>query len=309
MMKSLFIAAALLAVVLSGCSKKVEKEVEAPAPVQVAAVTQDTIHRVITGEGAIFPENQWNVMPKITAPVQKFLVNRGDHVREGQLVAVLENRDLVAAAAANKGQVDQAEANLQNTQRATLPESAVKAQTDVQSAQEAADAARKVLESRQRLFQEGALARKLVDDAAVQYAAAKAALQNATEHLRTLESVGSQAQVNMARGQVETARGQFRSAQAQVAYSEIRSPGSGVVADRPLYPGDMASSGTPLMVVMDISRVVARVNIPTSEAASVKVGQTATVKLSDSAREYPGQVTIVSPATDPNSATIQVWVR
>ena len=119
------LAAGLLAA--SGCSKKEEKEVEAPAPVQVAAVTQDTIHRVVTGDGALFPENQWNVMPKITAPVQKFLVNRGDHVREGQLVAVLENRDLVASAAANKGQVDQAEANLQNTERATLPESAVKA--------------------------------------------------------------------------------------------------------------------------------------------------------------------------------------
>src|SRR5947208_5855747 len=301
------LAAGLLAA--SGCSKKEEKEVEAPAPVQVAAVTQDTIHRVVTGDGALFPENQWNVMPKITAPVQKFLVNRGDHVREGQLVAVLENRDLVAAAAANRGQVDQAEANLQNTEHATLPESAVKAKTDVQSAQEAADAARKVLESRQRLFQEGALARKLVDDAGVQYAAAKAALQTATEHLRALESAGSQAQVNMARGQVEAARGQFRSAEAQVAYSEIRSPGSGVVADRPLYPGDLAAAGTPLMVVMDISRVVARVNIPTSEAASVKVGQPATVKLSDNAREYPGQVTVVSPATDPNSATIQVWVR
>src|SRR5437764_4854448 len=176
MMKSLFVAAASLVIALSGCSKKVEKEVEAPAPVQIAAVTQDTIHRVITGDGAIFPENQWNVMPKITAPVQKFLVNRGDHVREGQLVAVLENRDLVANATANKGQVDQAEANLQNTEHATIPESVVKANTDVQSAQEDAEAARKVLESLQRLFQEGALAGKLVDDAAVQTAAAKAAL-------------------------------------------------------------------------------------------------------------------------------------
>ncbi len=309
MSKYLFLAAAACLLAASGCSKKEEKEVEAPAPVQVAAVTQDTIHRVVTGDGALFPENQWNVMPKITAPVQKFLVNRGDHVREGQLVAVLENRDLVASAAANKGQVDQAEANLQNTERATVPDSVVKARTDVQSAQEAADAAKKVLDSRQKLLQEGALARKLVDDAAVQYAAAKAQLQSATEHLRTLESAGSQAQINIAKGQVETARGQYRSAEAQVSYSEIRSPGTGVVADRPLYPGDMAAAGTPLMVVMDISRVVARINVPTAEAATVKIGQSAGVKLSDGSREFPGQVVVVSPATDPNSATLQVWIR
>src|SRR4051812_17235545 len=154
MSRLLVLAAAAWVLALPGCSKKEEKEVEAPAPVQVAAVTQDTVHRVVTGNGALFPENQWNVMPKITAPVQKFLVNRGNHVKAGQLLAVLENRDLVAAAAANKGQVDQAQANLQNTEKATIPESVVKARTDVQSAQEAADAAKKVLESRQKLLQE-----------------------------------------------------------------------------------------------------------------------------------------------------------
>ena len=177
MSKPFLLAATACLLAASGCSKKAEPAAaETPAPVQVAAVTQDTIHRVVTGDGALFPENQWNVMPKITAPVQRFLVNRGDHVREGQLVAVLENRDLVATAAATKGQVDQAQANLQNTEHATVPEAAVKAKSDVQSAQEAADAAQKVLENRQKLFQEGALARKLVDDAAVLYAAAKAQL-------------------------------------------------------------------------------------------------------------------------------------
>ena len=53
-----------------------------------------------------------------------------------------------------------------------------------------------------------------------------------------------------------------QTAQAQLSYSEIRSPIAGVIADRPLYAGEMASAGTPLLTVMDISRVVARVNIP-----------------------------------------------
>src|SRR5579883_2124782 len=75
---------------LSSCSKKKEEaEAEAPAPVQVTSVTQDTIQRVIRGDGALFPENQWNVMPKISAPVAKFLVNRGDYAKAGQLLAVL----------------------------------------------------------------------------------------------------------------------------------------------------------------------------------------------------------------------------
>src|SRR5215469_290145 len=81
----------LLVVVLlasSGCSKKKEAEAgEAPAPVQVTAVTQDIIKRVVDADGALFPLNQANVVPKINAPVVKFLVNRGDHVKANQLVA------------------------------------------------------------------------------------------------------------------------------------------------------------------------------------------------------------------------------
>src|SRR5580704_15832111 len=99
-----------------GCSTHpTAEEVEAPAPVQVAAVTQDTVRRSVTADGTLFPVEQWNVMPKITAPVQRFLVNRGDVVKKDQLLAVLESKDLVATAAASQGQVEQAQANLQNT--------------------------------------------------------------------------------------------------------------------------------------------------------------------------------------------------
>jgi HlyD family secretion protein len=292
-----------------GCSRQQEAEVEAPAPVQVAAVTQDTVRRSVTADGTLFPVDQWNVMPKITAPVQRFLVNRGDQVKKDQLLAVLENKDLVATAAANKGQVDQAQANLQNTEMAAIPESIVKAQTDVESDQEQFDAAKKVLDSRQELLKEGALARKLVDDAAVQYAAAKAQLDTAKEHLRALQMAGKQAQIDGAKAQVVSAQGQLRSAEAQVAYAEVRSPGAGVIADRPLYAGDIAAAGSPLLVVMDVSRVVARVNVPTADAAGIKVGQPATVTVADTAQELQGKVTVASPATDPNSATVQVWVQ
>ena len=303
-----WLAAGACLLLTSACSKKEAPETEAPAPVQVAAVTQDTIRRTVTADGTLYPENQWNVMPNITAPVQKFLANRGDHVTGGQLLAVLENRGLMAAAAANKSQIDQAQANLANTEQAAIPESIVKAQTDVESGQEQYDAARRLLDSRQELFKEGALARKSVDDAAVALAQARAQLDTAREHLRTLQAAGKQAQLDALKAQVESARAQFNSAQAQVQYAEIRSPGAGVVADRPLYPGDIAAAGSPLFVIMDVSRVVARVNVPHSAAAAIQAGQPATVTLADGGREVEGQVTVVSPATDPASATLQVWV-
>src|SRR5664280_1371476 len=152
---------------LVSCSKKEEKEVEAPAPVQVTAVTQDTIRRIVGGDGMLFPLDQASLMPKIASPVQKFYVNRGDHVKQGQLLAVLESRDLTAQAAEGQGAMDQAESNLRTTSGASVPEALVKAQTDVDADRQAMDAAKKVLDSRDGLFKEGALARRQVDEALV----------------------------------------------------------------------------------------------------------------------------------------------
>src|SRR5262249_25770326 len=134
--------------ILAGCSKKTEAEAEAPAPVQVTAVQQDTIRRTVAGDGTLWPRDQASVMPKIAAPVQRFTIQRGDHVKAGQLLAVLEARDLTASHAESRAQVLQAEANLRATQSAAVPEAVVKAQTDVDAAKQTEEAAQRLVENR-----------------------------------------------------------------------------------------------------------------------------------------------------------------
>jgi len=129
--------------------------------------------------------------------------------------------------------------------------------------------------------------------------------------------VGKQQQLKSAAGQLESAKGKYLGAAAQLSYSEIRSPIDGVVADRPLYPGEMAAAGTPLLTVMDTSQVIARAHIPQPEAALLKVGDKATITLAGEGKAVEGQVegqvegkiTVVSPALDPNSTTIEIWVQ
>jgi RND family efflux transporter MFP subunit len=101
----------------------------------------------------------------------------------------------------------------------------------------------------------------------------------------------------------------MQSLEAQVNYSRILSPISGLIADRPLYAGELAVPGTPLAIVMDISSVVARVNVPQNQANLVKMGQIATLTETDGAEELTGKVIVVSPASDPNSTTVQVWIQ
>lgn len=299
--------AIIVIVFLAGCSKPPEKE-KSPAPVQVTAVTQATIRRIVEGDGALFPVDQAGIMPKVSAPVQKFFVNRGDHVKRGQLLAVLENRDLVSAAAESQGAVEQAESSFRTTEISTVPDLVVKAQTDLEAAREVRDGAKKVLESRQQLFKQGALAGRLVDDSQVAYAQADSQFRAAQEHLKTLESV-RQDQIKGAAAQVQSAKAHFDSQEAQVAYSRIQSPISGIVADRPLNAGEMANPGSPLITIVDITRVVARVNVPQTEAPAIKTGQTAVLTQPDRKEEVEGKVTVVSPAADPNTTTIQVWIE
>src|ERR1035441_8421473 len=163
-MKNRWLFAALAAGLLaaSGCSKKAEPETEAPAPVQVTAVTQEPIRHIVAGDGILFPQDQnaivagdgilfpqdqTGVMPNISKPVLKFYANRGDHVKQGQLLAVLESRDLAAAVANAESQFNQAELNLHTVEMATVPEAVVKAETDVESDKQQLDAAQKLLDS------------------------------------------------------------------------------------------------------------------------------------------------------------------
>ncbi len=313
MTKRILIAAAGICL-LAGCGSKDaekkdgEKKDEAARSVELAEVKQTALDRVISVDGILRALDQSAVTPKISAPVSKFTVNRGDHVKAGQLLAVLESKDLAASVADTKGAYDQAAAGLRNTQSASVPDEVVKAETDVTSAKEAMDAANRVLKSRQDLLTQGAIARRSVDDANLTYVQAKSAYDAAEKHLDSVHNVARHEEVNVAQGNAESAKGKYDNAVAQLSYAQIVSPISGVVADRSVFPGEMAVPGTPLMTILDISSVIARVSVPQTQAGFVRIGQKAHITAADG-MQTDGTVTVISPALDPQGTTVEVWVQ
>jgi HlyD family secretion protein len=293
--------------VLSACSH--EKAQETAVPVKAATVEKAAIQRVVTADAVLFPLQQAALVPKIAAPVKTFYVNRGSKVRKGQLLAVLENRDLAAAQQENKGAFEQAEATYATGTAAGLPEEIQKATGDAQSAKEVYDAQQKLYDSRQDLFKQGALPRKDLDQAAVSLTQARAQYELAKRHLDSLNAVVKQQELKGMQGQLTSARGKYLGAEAQLSYSEIRSPIDGVVTDRPLYPGEMPSPGAPLLTVMELSQVTARAHISQSDAALLKVGDQGIINVSGMEKPVEGKVVLVSPALDPNSTTVEVWVQ
>ena len=239
--------------------------------------------------------------------MKAFYVNRGSRVHRGELLAVLENRDLAAAEEDNKGAYEQAQAAYGIATSSSLPEEWQKAEFDLKAAKQEYESQQKIYDSRKVLYEQGALPRKEFDQSAVALIQAKATYEIAQRHLAALEAAGKKDQMKLAKGQLTSAQGKYDGAAAQLAYSEIHSPIDGVVTERPLYPGETAPAGTPLLVVMDTSSVIARAHIPQAAAAALKVGDDATIT-APGGFQVSGKVTLVSPALDPNSTTVEVWV-
>ena len=81
-----------------------------------------------------------------------------------------------------------------------------------------------------------------------------------------------------------------------------------VVTDRPLYPGETPTAGMPLLTIMDTDSVIAKAHIPQDEAAILKVGDPATITAPGDTKAA-AKVSLISPALDPNSTTVEVWIE
>jgi HlyD family secretion protein len=299
---------AALAAMVAGCSKEKEAEAAAvaveAAPARVAPITEH-----IVADAVLSPIAQAAISPKITAPVKKFYVQRGAKVKAGELLATLENSDLAAAVTDNRGAYDAANAVYQTAVKAQVPEDYRKAELDVAQAKANLDLNRSIVDSRQKLFAEGAISGRDLDTAKAALVEAQAAYDVAAQHLASMKQVSREAALKAAKGDLESARGKYEGAQAALGYSEIRSPIAGVVTDRPLYAGETVASGAPLITVMDTSALLARVHLSQLQAQLLKAGDAASVDVPGVDDPVRGKITLVSPATDPGSTTVEVWVR
>lgn len=298
-----------LALPLTACSGGNSVSDSTPTPaVQVESARMQPIEEIIQAQGILYPVQQASISPKISAPVERFYVNRGSRVHKGELLAVLANKDLAAGVISARGTYDQARANYESTTTSTLPEELQSAEAAVQDAKKNLDQQQRLFESETNLYKQGAIARKQLDATGVALTAAQNAYNTSQKHLQNLQASGVKQQQQAAHGQMEAAQGQFLNAQAQLGYTEVRSPIDGSVADRSVWPGDIAPAGTPLFVVMDVSKVVLRIHIPEVQAAELHIGDGAALQVPGIADAVPAKVSLVSPAVDPNSTTIEVWL-
>ncbi|MGA7813177.1 efflux RND transporter periplasmic adaptor subunit [Caballeronia sp.] len=307
---TLAIVLTLLPGFISGCKKAAtEDEADKAVAVQAEHPSVGPISEQITADAILAPLAQASIAPRISAPIRAEYVQRGAHVRKGQLLIALEDRDLQGSALDSKGAVASAQAAYLTATHATIPEEIQKAQLDVDQARANLEVANRTAEERKRLLQEGAIAGRDTDTAIAAAVQAKAAYETAAKHLQSVESTTRKTDEEAAKGQLTSAQGRLMNSEAQITYSNLRSPIDGVVTDRPLFPGETAPAGSSIITVMDTSSLLAKLHIAQSSAQKLRIGGSAKVFIPGVNDPQAATVALISPALDPGSTTVEVWLK
>ena len=299
----------LIGPALTGCRGKPEEAPEPVVSVEAEHPTVGPISEEIAADAVLAPMAQAAIAPRISAPIAKELVQRGSRVHKGELLLTLEDRDLRGAALDSQGNLTQAQAAYTAATQATIPEDVQRAELDVAQAKANLDVATRTAEERKLLLQQGAISSRDVETAAAAAVQAQAAYDTAVTRLANAQKTTSKTSKESANGQLASAQGKVESAEAQVSYASLRSPIDGVVTDRPLFPGEMAPAGTPVITVMDTTSLLAKLHISQAAAQRLAVGGTAELTVPGEADPQPATISLISPALDPGSTTVEIWLK
>ena len=292
-----------------GCKKKAEEAPQVSVTVEAAHPTEGSISEEIAADAVLAPIAEAALSPRISAPIRAEYVQRGARVRRGQLLVSLDDRDLKGSALDSSGAVASAQANLTATTQTTIPEEAKKAELDTVQAKAALDVATRTARERQALYKQGALSGREADAAYAAEVQAQAAYDAARQHAAVLQQTTRVTDRQAAQGQLISAQGRLENAQAQVSFANLRSPIDGVVTERPLFPGETAAAGTPVLTVMDTSSLLAKLHIAQASAQQLRVGHAAKVTVPGLEEPVDATVSFISPALDPGSTTVEVWLK
>ena len=303
------VIAALIVWRVRSSKTEAEAEVEPTVSVKVAKAEKGTIAAPITAVGTIWPREKADVSAKVSAQIRSMALLKNKVVRAGQIIAVLESRDLQAQRAEAVAALNQARANERSVVTGTIPKTNAEDQKALNDARAKVNNARALYERRHTLYEKGGISKKDLEAAQLDLTTAEdeLRLQEQTVALRARSLNPNDRAV--ASAQTAQAQQHVATLDAQLSYATIRSPITGIVTDQYQYEGEFASAGGKLVTIADTSTVIVKAPFSDTAVAQLKTGDTATVVPTDtSAEEMHGQVTLLSRSSDPTNRTVEVWV-
>jgi HlyD family secretion protein len=283
------IGVALLLGVLAGTGAFSKKKPIAPE--KIVKPERGDIARSVVARGKIEPLSKVEVKSKANGIIQALLVDVGDAVKEGQILAELDKEDLQAQVRGARATLEAEEANQQAAK-------AGEAKARIEAANPELEFARRDQERAQGLFKEKIASQQQLDDASRAYEVA----QNRQKLLEATVQTAA-AQVEQARAHVAAAKASLDRAEENLSYATIRSPINGVVLVRPTEIGDAVSSilnlgsaATLIMTLGNISSVYIKGDVDEADIGKAACGQHVRTKVESFPNEsFEGVVKRIAP--------------
>jgi RND family efflux transporter MFP subunit len=295
-----FVLAWILAafVGVAGCTKSASSSgrVNASATIAIHSVPvqEETARRRVEAVGSLFALDESTISSQVEGPINQILVDVGDLVKEGQLMVSIDTTELQYAVDTQRATVRQVRAQLGIGPDDPPPTDPKKVAFVQRAAADLFDAKQK-FDRAQALFQAQLISSEDRDAAAARFDNARASLDVAVQ------------QVDQLVGQLQSSEAQRRLAEKKLADASIRAPFNGAVKERKVNLGEYLRVQGPVMVLVRIDQLRARLEVPEKWAGSIHTGATVDVHVSAYPNEvFQGKLTRINPSVNPDSRTFEV---
>ena len=275
---------------------------------------------VLSATGYIVAHHTINVNSKVTGRLKWIGVEKGDKVKEGQVLVRLEDDEFRAAYEQAKGAVENARAYLEELQHGSRPQEIQQAQHNLDEAQATLVNDKLTLDRTKELAASGVDSRQQLDDATAKFDSDQQRV-NSLQQAFTLMKIGPRPEeIARAQGALLQAQGQLDYAKSQLDATVIRAPVTGTILDRTAEKGELitaqfasAAAGGPqgsVVSLADLNDLQVELDIAQADFARLSPNQKGIVTTDAYPdKQYDGQIAQISPEANRQKATVQVKVQ
>lgn len=278
--------------------------------VRTAKAERQPIAAEVSAVGTIFPREQSVVSASVGGRINQMRLLKNQVVRQGEVIAVLDARDIEAQRRETLAALREARLNAQATRTSNIPQTEAAAERDLRDARANVETARALYERRRTLYAQGGIAQRDVEAARLSLTTAEDALRFAERSAALRRTAGNPNDLALANARIQQAQERVRTIDAQLSLMTVRTPLTGIVTDQFQFTGEYAASGARLVTIADLSEVIVKAQFADTVVANLQVGDTATVLPTDLAGErMTGRVSLISRSSDPLNRSVEVWVN
>ena len=279
-------------------------------PVQISPVVHQKLTYSLVANGDIAPLMQVDLFPKVSGYLEKISVQIGDSVRQGQVIAQIDQAEFLQKVKEIEAKVAQAKAQYAELEAGTRAEDIRQAEEAVNQAQSRFNNAKLQRERVLALYSRQVISKKEADVSEMDYNVTEAQLAAAQQHLKMLKD-GARPEVKAA------SLGKLREMEAILAQEQIRlqntqivAPLSGEIVRRNVDSGALISPSTPMVTLVHMATLKVVANVLEKDIAFVKSGMK--VKILTEAypdKPFEGAVVRINKALDLATRTLQAEIN